>query len=167
MSEAVAILKRSMGGWRFDPDEFVRLPLFGAELSTGHGATNDGESIGAHLLFRTAWMEKLGLSPKDAKLARAWGDSMSPLICDGDIVLVDQSEFEVPVRSDDRTKPVLVAFEQEDAARLKWVERPSEDTLVVYSENSKVYGPEVYSVAEASEIRIIGRVVWWCHTPRW
>lgn len=150
-----------------DPDSFVMVPLSNIELAAGAGAQNDSESVGRHLLFRQDWMRKIGLSAADARLARVRGDSMLPLLSDSDLVLVDVTKTEVPVeprRAGVPRRSHLVAIEQEGQCRVKWAERPDADTLILHSENTALYGPEVYTRADAERIRLIGRVVWWCHT---
>lgn len=114
-------------------------------------------------------MRKLGLSAANARLARVRGDSMTPLLSDSDLVLVDLSQTEMPVQPRRPGAPLranLVAIEQEGESRVKWMERPTEDSLILYSENAALYAPEVYTRPDAERIRVIGRVVWWCHTVR-
>lgn len=150
-----------------DPDSFVMVPLNNIELAAGAGAQNDSESVGRHLLFRQDWMRKIGLSASDARLARVRGDSMLPLLSDSDLVLVDVTKTEVPVeprRAGAQRRSHLVAIEQEGQCRVKWAERPDADTLILHSENTALYGPEIYARPDAERIRLIGRVVWWCHT---
>lgn len=148
---------------------FVRVPLHDVDLAAGAGAQNDSEAAGGHLLFRQDWMRKLGLAPRDARLARVRGDSMAPLLSDRDVVLVDMAQTELPVRPrrpGAARKSVLAAIDQEGEARVKWIERPDERTLIIYSQNADLYAPEIYVGDELNAIRIIGRVVWWCHTVR-
>ena len=150
-------------------DSFVRVPLHDVELAAGPGAHNDSEAVGRHLLFRQDWMRKLGLSAAHTRLARIRGDSMVPLMSDSDLVLVDLSQTELPVeprRPDAPGRARLFAIEQQGETRVKWVERPSENSLAIFSENSALYGPEFYAGRDAAEIRLIGRVVWWCHTVK-
>ena len=158
------------GGSKPDaPDSFVRLPLLSVELAAGAGAINDSEAIGRHLMFRHDWMRKLGLSAESAKLARVRGDSMIPLLSDSDLVLVDLSRTEIPVEPRRQGAPRhahLVAVEQEGESRVKWAERPDPGTLILHSENTALYGPEIYAESDAERIRLVGRVVWWCHTVK-
>ena len=150
-------------------DGFVRVPLHDVQLSAGAGARNDTEEAGDHLLFRQDWMRKIGLAPRYARLARARGDSMAPILSDRDLVLLDTSKTEIPIRPrgrEVRRRSRLVAFEQDGEARIKWAERPDSSTLVLFSENTALYSPEIYVREEAAQIRVIGHVVWWGHTVR-
>ena len=151
------------------PEDYVHLPLHDVDLAAGAGAQNDSETVARHLQFRRDWMRKLGLSTANARLARVRGDSMIPLLSDSDLVLVDLSKTEIPVEQRRPGAPRnahLVAIEHEGESRVKWMERPTEDSLILYSENAALYPPEVYTRADAERIRLIGRVVWWCHTVR-
>ena len=150
-------------------DEFARIPLHEVELAAGVGVQNDDEATAADLLFRRDWLRRMGLSPEKASLARVRGDSMQPMLFDRDVVLLDTSRTDVPVgrkRASGAHSRYLVALERDGEARVKWAERPNDDTLVIFSENSVGYGPEFYLRSEIAETRIIGHVVWWCHTVR-
>lgn len=150
-------------------EDFVRVPLHEVELAAGSGAQNDLEAVGAHLLFRRDWMKKQGLAPRDARLARVRGDSMMPMLFDRDVILIDMSKTTLPAgakRPNGTHASYLVAIEQDGEARVKWAERPNESTLIIASENSTSYRPEIFVGEEAHTVRIVGRVVWWGHTVR-
>ena len=150
-------------------DAFAHVPLHDVELAAGTGAQNDTEAAGSYLLFRQDWLRRIGVSPRDARLARVRGDSMLPLLSDRDVVLLDTSKTDVPPRRaipTDRRRAHLVAVDHEGEARIKWAERPDAASLVLFSENSALFGPEIFLSAEAERIRIIGHVVWWGHTVR-
>ncbi|MDF2232205.1 S24 family peptidase [Albimonas sp. CAU 1670] len=150
-------------------EDFALVPLHDVELAAGTGFTNDSEEAGAHLLFRRDWLQKVGLATKDARLVRVRGESMMPMLFDADVVLLDTSKTEVPAgrkRASGAHTRYLIALEQDGEARVKWAERPNDDTLVLSSENSVAYRPEVYTRSEIDGMRVIGHVVWWCHTVR-
>lgn len=48
--------------------------------------------------------------------------------------------------------------------RLKWVARPAEDRLVLWSENATCYPPEAVRKSDLASLGFIGQVVWWGHT---
>ena len=94
---------------------------------------------------------------------------MQPMLFDTDVVLLDTSRTDVPVgrkHASGLHVRYLVALERGGEARVKWAERPDEGTLVISSENSIAYRPEFYVRSEVNEQRVIGHVVWWCHTVR-
>jgi hypothetical protein len=71
-----------------------------------------------------------------------------------------------PVAAGRRRKHMYVLRDPDDGIRLKWVERPDENKLVVWSENIATYGPEVFRKSELGALGFIGQVVWWGHTVR-
>ena len=105
------------------------------------------------IAFRRDWIRGVfDLDPKQVLLISAAGDSMEPGIRDGDLLLVDTrqaafSEFGIYV------------FEARGERLVKRVQRKFDGTLYVISDNT-VYQPEVISSELATEIRVIGKVVW-------
>jgi phage repressor protein C with HTH and peptisase S24 domain len=71
-------------------DEFTSVPKKNAPLSGGDGIWEDVHETELYYAFRTKWLKKKG-QPKHMTLWEVRGDSMSPLILDGDFVLVDES----------------------------------------------------------------------------
>ncbi len=153
--------------WKgLDPSNYVLVPLSKATLSAGAGASNPSEAIVDHLVFRQSWLRGLGVEPKHARLARVRGASMIPMIHDNDLVLIDTSKREVPVRTANPAKSILYALTQDGEARVKWVQRPDEKTLILHSENSALHPPEYYTGHDAAEVNVIGKVLWWGHSVR-
>ena len=63
-------------------------------------------------------------------------------------------------------RQMFVLRDPDDGVRLKWVERPADNKIVLYSENAASYRPEVFRKAELGALGFIGQVVWWGHTVR-
>lgn len=151
------------------PDsEFAKIPVHDAMLAAGHGSDNgDTQSIG-HLAFRRDWLAKIRLAPESAVLARADGDSMLPSIHPGDLLLIDQTQKTIEPRKrapkDTRPSPIY-AFLDGGSARVKRIERPDTDLLILQSDNP-AYGPEFRLGLDIESLSIIGKVVWWGHTVR-
>lgn len=148
--------------------DYTAVPLHEAELSAGPGAANHTEEVQKHLLFQTGWLRKIGVAPGAARLARVRGDSMIPMLFAGDLVMIDSTDRQIPLhkpRAGNR-RSALYALRCEGEARIKWAERPAPDTVILYSENTPVYHPEVYTGADVHTLEVIGRVVWWAHTER-
>lgn len=146
-------------------NDFEPIPLHEAVLAAGTGATNSSEAIVAHLAFRRDWLSRIGVSTENGRLARVAGESMTPTISAGDMLLINTAQVDLPIRvrhsRDTRPAPVY-AFLEQGEARVKRIERPSEDQLLLSSDNPS-YGSELRPI---SEITIIGKVVWWGHTVR-
>lgn len=148
-----------------DPDDFLQVPVFDVALAAGAGAHNYGEDVIAHVAFRKGWLREIGASPEGAVIARAWGESMSPTIHDGDMVLIDRTQATAPSRPRDPrdTRPAAIyALIDTDHARIKRVDLAAPGTLALFSDNPAT-PPEFRPV---SAVSIIGRVLWWGHTNK-
>lgn len=143
--------------------DFVHVPVHRALLAAGGGANNDSEDIIGHLAFRRSWLKRMGISPTNAVIARARGDSMWPTIHDGDTVLIDRQAKELPLQVNDggtgRPAPIFGLLDNGEA-RIKRLALASPGNLALLSDNPSV-PPEF---RPASAVSIIGRVRWWGHT---
>ncbi|MDZ4095474.1 MAG: S24 family peptidase [Paracoccaceae bacterium] len=150
--------------------DYAQIPLFDAMLSAGPGAQNHGANIASHLAFRRDWLGRIGVPASSACLARITGDSMCPTIHPGDMVLIDRNRTEPPVlkRSPtDKRRPQVYAFVEEGEARIKRIERPEPEALILLSDNPE-HAPQLRTGAQAKamQLAIIGKVIWWGHTDR-
>lgn len=147
-----------------EPTEFAHIPLHAALLAAGDGHANHSEDVIEYLAFRREWLRRLGVAPSNAVLARAAGDSMQPCVWDGDMVLIDRSKTDVPVRppSAKRGRSPVYAFLDDGQARIKRIERPDEGQVILLSDNPE-YPPEF---AKIENLSIIGKVLWWGHTNK-
>lgn len=147
---------------------YARIPLHNAWVSAGPGISNGDVAIVDHLVFRDEWLRKIEVKPESAAMARVSGDSMAPGIRDGDLILIDTSRREVPIRRRLRRPDQLpiFAFMQDSEARVKRLERlPKERIVVLYSDNKDI-PPEVIGESEAVTLNILGQVVWSGHVWR-
>lgn len=147
-----------------DPQEFANIPLHEASLAAGAGAENGSEPIIDYLSFRRDWLRRIGTAPANAVLARVEGESMQPTIWAGDMVLIDTGKTEIPIRTNNAKKgrSSVYALLDDGRARVKRIERPSEDQILLLSDNPD-YTPEF---ADTKALTIIGKVMWWGHTNR-
>lgn len=146
-------------------EQFAKIPLHAAFLAAGGGVDNGSEDVIDLLAFRREWLRRIGVAPCNAALARVEGDSMQPSIWDGDLVMIDRARREVPIRNrsaETKLRSPVYAFLDDGRARVKRLERPKEDQVVVLSDNPD-YAPQLVHV---SQIEIIGKVVWWGHTSK-
>ena len=150
-----------------DLAEYVPVPLHEALLAAGAGA-HHGEEIIDRLAFRRDWLQKINVPASAARLARVKGDSMFPTLFEGDVVMIDTGRREPPVLKrgpNDRRYSPIYAFAEGSDARIKRIERPAEDQLILLSDNPE-YAPEFRSGKQINDMQIIGKVVWWGHTVR-
>lgn len=142
---------------RIKGSDYAAVPRFEAELAAGDGVANgDQDVIIETLAFRRDWLKRLGVSPANACLVKVRGDSMEPLLHDCDMVLIDRGRRTV------RSGQVYALLES-GAARVKRLERPDEETLVLRSDNPS-YPFEFRRGADLEAITILGQVVWSGHT---
>lgn len=128
--------------------EWVDIPRLGLDASAGPGAFGaEEEAIGA-FRFSARWLRDQGLEPAMLSAIAVAGDSMEPLLRDGDEILVDRSPR--PLR--DGIHVVRLG----DARLVKRVQQVGAGRLHLISEN------EAYPPVETSleDIDVIGRVVW-------
>ncbi len=146
--------------------DYASIPLHEAWLSAGPGIDNGGANFVDHLAFRRDWLKRIGISASQSCLARVTGDSMFPTLSPGDMVLLDTSRIDPPVRSRtslDRRRPMIWALLDDGEARIKRIERPNADTIMLVSDNPD-HPPELRTGHQLEQLKVIGKVVWWGHT---
>jgi phage repressor protein C with HTH and peptisase S24 domain len=149
-----------------DGTEYASIALHDAFLSAGPGSDNHGSNIIDHLAFRRDWLRRLNVDPGKACLARVCGDSMFPTLSPNDMMLIDTRITEPPVRArsdKDKRRSSIYAFVQDGEARVKRIERPEPDLIMLLSDNPD-YAPEALTGRQAAAFQIIGKVMWWGHT---
>lgn len=129
--------------------EFVEVPFYAhACIAAGHGALNHSEPPST-IRFRAESIRRRGLSPTACAAVYVRGDSMAPLLEDGDVIMVDTSV----TRVQDGAVYAVRIDGQELVKRLHV--RPGR--LLVRSENPAF--PD-FEVEAAAGVDVIGRVVW-------
>lgn len=146
--------------------DFELVRRFDVLVSVGDGIAPGGEGTLEPLAFRRDWLVRQGVRPAQVVLIQARGQSMEPVISDGDLVMVDTSRTEVPVaaRGSRRRDNIYWVVRLDGDLRIKDVERTDARTFVLTSENTREYRPEVVSLDAARDFEIVGRVAWWGHT---
>lgn len=126
-------------------DRYIPIPVIGV-VAAGYQALADTNIIGYELVsadmlndgFEYAWL-------------KVKGDSMYPLIMDGDLVLVRlQNEI-------DSGDLAVVIVDEEDGV-IKRVQY-STNKVTLISENSEKYPPRVFEKADISRLRIWGKAI--------
>lgn len=128
--------------------EWVEVPRLPLEASAGPGAVSAAELPFDTFRFSRRWLREQGLDPAMLSSIRVMGDSMDPLLRDGDEILVDRS---------------LRAFREGvhvvrlgEALHVKLLQAVPPDRLRLISKNT-AYEPVEIAMAD---IDIVGRVVW-------
>jgi phage repressor protein C with HTH and peptisase S24 domain len=128
--------------------DFCEVPRLPIGASAGPGALPDDEEAFDAFRFSRRWLAEQGLENAQLAAITVEGDSMEPLLNDGDEILVDRSPR--PFR--DGVHVVRLG----DALMVKRVASAGAGRLALLSQNL-AYPP--VQVA-ANEVEIIGRVVW-------
>ncbi|MDE2620218.1 MAG: LexA family transcriptional regulator [Sphingomonadales bacterium] len=129
-------------------DGWLDIPRLDIAASAGPGALGgDARAIGA-FRFSARWLREQGFAPAMLSAIRVAGDSMEPLLRDGDEILVDRTPR--PLR--DGIHVVRI----EDALLVKRVQTGVPGQIVLESENP-AYRP---ILLRPGEVEVIGRVVW-------
>lgn len=128
------------------------VPEYDVQLSAGGGALIENETVKRKWRLPTAYLEAIGVNPAQAAFVTITGDSMSPTLLHGDLVLLD-------LRSRNPALPAVYALWDGDATVCKRLEKVhGSDPLRVriISENQMYTAYEV----PAETVQIIGRVAW-------
>lgn len=151
-----------------DGADYAHIPLHDAMLAAGSGCSNTSEQVIDQLAFRRDWLKKVGVTASAARLARVQGDSMQPTIWPGDMILIDTKRKDPQIRQrdthDQRRSPIYAMIDNGEA-RVKRIERPSIDLMMLLSDNPD-YAPELRQGQDLANLKIIGKVVWWGHTAK-
>jgi phage repressor protein C with HTH and peptisase S24 domain len=128
--------------------EWVEVPRLPLGASAGPGAVSAEEIPFDAFRFSRRWLREQGLEPGQLSAITVAGDSMEPLLRDGDEILVDRT----PRALRDGIHVVRLG----DALMVKRVAQAGAGRITLLSQNLAY--PPVEVVAD--EVEIVGRVVW-------
>lgn len=138
-----------------DGREFVLLPRYDVSVSAGNGTIVRSEQVVDYLAFSAEWFHKnVGIAPAHAALIEVRGDSMTPVLNDGELVIVDTS-------CDAFKDDAIYVLQYSGALRIKNVRRRIDGKIEIKSANED-YGVELLTEQEAEMgvITIVGRARW-------
>lgn len=128
--------------------EWVDVPRLAVEASAGPGAANSNDQPFDSFRFSQRWLREQGLEPGKLSAVRVVGDSMEPLLREGDDLLVDMAER--PFRDG------IYVLRLDDNLLVKRVTSQGGGRFSLLSQNLS-YPP--LSVT-AEQMQLLGRVVW-------
>lgn len=132
--------------------EFALIPRYDVRVSAGPGSHVEDEKEVHRMAFRREWLRREGLQPDRLVLVSASGDSMSPTVAEGDLLLVDTGRRSV---QDDS----IYVLRVEDEVIAKRLQRDWEGGLWVRSDSDH-YSDQHISDQAAARLDVVGRVAW-------
>jgi phage repressor protein C with HTH and peptisase S24 domain len=135
-----------------DWGQFVLLP-HQAEAAAAGSVTPPNPSGSEWMALRHDWVRATcGIEPSEVLLEIASGDSMTPTIRDGNLLLVDTTERAFGNFG-------IYVLEIDGQRLVKRVQRKHDGSLVLISDNT-AYQPDSVDKTTADNVVIVGRVVW-------
>lgn len=134
----------------------IFIPKVQARLSAGTGSLEVDADVEGFFAFRSSWIRKKGC-PSKMVLMTVSGDSMSPTIENGDMVLINQGLKDVIAGG-------IYAVGVDESILVKRLDKKP-GKIVLISDNREAYAPMELNLADETvqdSLRIIGRVLWWC-----
>jgi phage repressor protein C with HTH and peptisase S24 domain len=134
-------------------DAEVEVPFYTSiAAAAGHGAHNgDGAPQAVKLRFRALSLRRKGIDPAHARVIYVKGDSMEPLMSDGDQIMFDASRTAI------RDGELYVIRVDRDEMVKRLHKRPG-DRVVVQSENP-AFAPYEVGLRDPG-FAVLGQVVW-------
>lgn len=153
LAEFLGVGEGELGGSeensRINPSaEWLDIPRLDVAAAAGAGATAGPEAQIGAFRFSARWLRQQGLEPAMLSAILVAGDSMEPLLRDGDEILVDRT----PRPPRDGIHVVRIG----DALLVKRVQTGIPGRIVLESQNP-AYRPIELA---PDEVEIVGRVVW-------
>lgn len=148
LTDLAAVKDKSYAPAKRALSDYIDVPRLAIGASAGPGALLNGEDPFDAFKFSRRWLEEQGLEGAELSAIQVEGDSMEPLLNDGDEILVDRSQR--PFR--DGVHVVRLG----DTLMVKRVASAGGGRFALLSQNL-AYPPVN---VEAEELEIIGRVVW-------
>ena len=136
-----------------DLSEFVFIPRYNVRASAGNGFPVGNEEPLFPMAFRRFWIEHyLNANPKDLSVIKVRGDSMEPVLCNNDNILVNHA----------KRKPGNGLFVVRIGGELvvKYTQIMPGSKLLLKSAN-EIYEPfELDLAGPDADVEIVGRVEW-------
>jgi len=130
----------------------VTIPRYAVRASAGPGALSSGEAMAGRFGFEANFLRTLTATPDLISAIRVEGDSMEPVLADGDDILVDRGD------GADRLRDGIYVLRIDDALNVKRIAiNPAQRSVTIQSDNPAYPS---WPDCDVSKIDVIGRVVW-------
>lgn len=136
-------------------DDYIQIKEFDIRFSAGNGRTPVFDELTDSVVatFRRDWFHRMGINPARAIRVKVHGNSMYPLLHDGDSVVVNLAETNI-------INDKVYALRYGDELRIKRLYRKLDGSLILHSDNPDFIprDEEVPPSVVESSISIVGRV---------
>jgi phage repressor protein C with HTH and peptisase S24 domain len=133
--------------------DYADIPKVSAKAGAGSSLITDAEVAG-YYAFRRQFLTRMGISERKAVLLDVIGDSMSPLLKNGDTILVDQGKR-------DLYEGFIYLIGLGDELLVKRLHRHAKGWTLI-SQNPG-YPPVTLDETDSESLRVYGRVMWSGH----
>ncbi|MBU1106979.1 MAG: XRE family transcriptional regulator [Candidatus Riflebacteria bacterium] len=131
----------------------LKIPIYEAEASAGHGCFNDTEAVENYLMIdRETFRGELQCDPDNLAIIRVRGDSMKPVIKPGEMVVIDKTVNTFV------TDGIYVIRLDLDVIVVKRIQILLGRRINVISANAD-YPPYQIDLADSEGLAVIGRVM--------
>jgi len=131
--------------------DLIYIPKYDPKAAAGAGIFTESEGLEYFIAIQTAIIRRIvGFVPKKLSAIEAEGDSMNPLISDGDLLVIDLGK--------NTPNDGIYVLNVNDGLIVKRVQTLPNYRLRIISEN-KVYEPYEVDLKE-DNVRIVGKVIW-------
>ena len=127
---------------------WVEVPRLDINAAAGSGAVAISEQPFDSFRFSALWLRQHGLSDARLSAIRVQGDSMAPVLLDGDEILVDRGQTAL--------RDGVYVIRLDDVLLVKRLSRAGSGRVTLISDNP-TYPPVDVAV---TDLEIVGRVVW-------
>jgi len=133
---------------------FVLIPRYDVRAAAGAGSLVEDHTLIGSVAFSREWLHRaLRANPADLLVIEAKGDSMTGMVEDGDIMLIDTSEPKV------RGSGIYV-FLVDGLLLVKHLRIRVDGALELTGTGEEALHPEVISRDDLDRVTIIGRAIW-------
>jgi phage repressor protein C with HTH and peptisase S24 domain len=122
-----------------------------AGFSTQEGGLNEQQAD--YLAFTNTWItQEMKLDPKELALVTVQGDSMTPTLNAGDLLLLDRRECQMG-------NDGIYVIQQDNNLIAKRLQRGLDGSVMVKNDNH-AYETQIIMPQEVKKLKIVGRVKW-------
>jgi phage repressor protein C with HTH and peptisase S24 domain len=141
-----------LGGTPPTPADQIAVPRLDVEASAGPGAAGAEDRALFEVTFDPRWLRRIGGDRRRLSMIEVRGDSMEPLLGDGDEILVDQGDAAARLRDG------VYVLRREGALMVKRLSpHPGGKRVSVTSDNPAYPS---WPDCEAADVNVVGRVIW-------